>query len=237
MLAPRVYHMHYQCTEWSHSAWTMYAYVMTTSTITAYISPATSDAASPQHKTMLTGGIALISCLKFSAIVGSFQLRELPAILRNKLSTSNFHYNSSRSGIRYSPTLYDSGFMAMLSRRTQFKATEQTKAKQEHKTFQLTLAETPPKSIAYADWLNVNESAEKQYEYVKSQKFMDSEDPELLWRFGRACHCIYTYSNAAKEVKAAAIWDGLSAVEKAVLADSKSSNAFVVSHIATHKCS
>ena len=51
---------------------------------------------------------------------------------------------------------------------------------------------------------------------------------ELLWRYGRAYHCFYTYSGAATEARAAAIWDGLSAVEKAVHIDSQNANAFVV---------
>jgi hypothetical protein len=83
--------------------------------------------------------------------------------------------------------------------------------------------------ISHADWLNDHQSADKQYEYVTLQNFRDSEDPELLWRYGRACHCFYTYSDTAKETtKAAAIWDGLSAVEKAVYIDSKNANAFMV---------
>ena len=83
--------------------------------------------------------------------------------------------------------------------------------------------------IAHADWLNDHQSADKQYEYVKLQNIRDSDDPELLWRYGRACHCFYTYSDMAREAaKAAAVWDGLSAVEKAVHIDSQNANAFVV---------
>ena len=91
-----------------------------------------------------------------------------------------------------------------------------------------TLTEMRSESIAHADWLNDHQSADKQYEYVTLQNFRDSEDPELLWRYGRACHCFYTYSDAAKQLKAAAIWDGLSAVEKAIHIDSQNANAFVV---------
>lgn len=88
---------------------------------------------------------------------------------------------------------------------------------------------TKSKCIAHADWLNDYQSAEEQYEYVKLKKFKESQDPELLWRFGRACHCVYTYSNAAQEVKAAALWEGLSVMERAVCIDSQNANAFVVS--------
>ena len=84
--------------------------------------------------------------------------------------------------------------------------------------------------ISHADWLNEHQSAEEQYHYVESQNFRHSQDPELLWRFGRACHCVYSYSVAStKEVKAAAIKDGLKAVEKAVQLDLCNANAFVVS--------
>ena len=84
--------------------------------------------------------------------------------------------------------------------------------------------------VSHADWLNDHRSAEEHYDYVESQKFRHSQDPELLWRFGRACHCVYSYSTVAtKEVKAAAIKDGLKAVEKAVQIDLCNADAFVVS--------
>ena len=83
--------------------------------------------------------------------------------------------------------------------------------------------------ISHADWLNEHRSAEEQYHHAESQNFRHSQDPELLWRFGRACHCVYSYSTVAtKEVKAAAIQDGLRAVEKAVQIDPQNANAFVV---------
>ena len=119
--------------------------------------------------------------------------------------------------------LYDGNLILMLSEGIQFK-----NCKMETIPVNQTLTEMKSESIAHADWLNDHQSADKQYEYVKLQNFRDSEDPELLWRYGRACHCFYTYSDAAKEAKAAAIWDGLSAVEKAVHIDSQNANAFMV---------
>ena len=108
-----------------------------------------------------------------------------------------------------------------------FEAMETIPAKDQDHTFLPTEARSD--IIAHADWLNDHQSADKQYEYVKLQNFQNSEDPELLWRYGRACHCFYTYSDTAREAaKAAAIWDGLSAVEKAVHIDSQNANAFVV---------
>ena len=87
-------------------------------------------------------------------------------------------------------------------------------------------------SISHADWLNEHRSAEEQYRYVESQHFGHSLDPELLWRFARACHCVYAYATSAtKEAKAAAIKDGLKAVEKAVELDPNNADAFVVSQL------
>ena len=169
---------------------------------------------------MLTGGIALISFLRLSTTtINDLQLNSLLSMVRGRLSTYNFHHRR-RNIKRFSHMLYGSN---LISQDIRFKKMEMTSTikNQEH----VPLVET---SIAHADWLNDHQSAEKQYEYVKLQNFKDSEDPELLWRYGRACHCIYTYSEATKEAKAAAIWDGLSAVEKAVHIDFQNANAFVV---------
>lgn len=84
-------------------------------------------------------------------------------------------------------------------------------------------------SIAQADSMYECQSATKQYNYVVSQKFNESENPEILWRYGRACHCFYAYSSASKEEKSAAIMDGLRATERAVLLDPQNAYAFVVS--------
>ena len=91
---------------------------------------------------------------------------------------------------------------------------------------------TTSDQLSHADWLNEHRSAEDQYHHAESQNFRHSQDPELLWRFGRACHCIYSYSTVAtKEVKAAAIQDGLRAVEIAVQINPGNANVFVVSSI------
>ena len=79
-----------------------------------------------------------------------------------------------------------------------------------------------------ADILHEHGSAEEQYSYVHLQNFKDSQDPELVWRFGRACYCIYTYSSATKKMKTTVIMNGLKAVERAVQLDSQNANAFVV---------
>ena len=124
--------------------------------------------------------------------------------------------------------LYGANLISVLSKQFRFKNMETTpglvKAQDEMSI------ETRSKDtvMAHADWLNDHESADKQYDYAKLQNFSDSEDPELLWRYGRACHCFYTYSDAAIEARAAAVWDGLSAVKKAVHIDSQNANAFVV---------
>lgn len=86
-------------------------------------------------------------------------------------------------------------------------------------------------SIAQADSMYERQSATKQYNYVVSQKFNNSENPEILWRYGRACFCFYDYSSASKEEKAAAIIDGLRAAQKAVLLDPENAYAFVVSSV------
>ena len=120
--------------------------------------------------------------------------------------------------------LYGGNLILMLSESIHLKKVEMIPVIDQDQT----LTGMRSEAIAHADWLNDHQNADKQYEYVKVQNFRDSEDPELLWRYGRACHCFYTYSDAAKEAKAAAIWDGLSAVEKAVHIDSQNANAFVV---------
>ena len=171
---------------------------------------------------MLTGGIALISYLCLSATT-DLHLSRLLTVVRNKSSTYNFSH-SKRNGRGFSHVLFGENLI-MLFQGICFKKNEMMAVKHQDQAS----AETISKSIAHADWLNDHQSAEEQYEYVKQQNFKDSQDPELLWRFGRACHCIYTYFNTAKAVKAAAIRDGLSAVEKAVHIDSKNANIFVVS--------
>ena len=171
---------------------------------------------------MLTGGIALISYLCLSATT-DLHLSRLLTVVRNKSSTYNFSH-SKRNGRGFSHVLFGENLI-MLFQGICLKKNEVMAVKHQDRAS----AETISKSIAHADWLNDHQSAEEEYDFVKQQNFQDSQDPELLWRFGRACHCVYTYSNAAKEVKAAAIWDGLSAVEKAVHIDSKNANAFVVS--------
>ena len=90
-------------------------------------------------------------------------------------------------------------------------------------------AQSNAKRLANADWLNQHQSAEKEYDYVKSQCFNESQDAELLWRFGRACYRIYHHSNASNEVKANAVRDGLKACEKAVELEPRNSFAFTVS--------
>ena len=164
---------------------------------------------------MLTGGIALISYLCLSS--------RLPTDVRNKWSTNNFSH-SKRNGGAFNHILC-CGNLRILFQSIRFKTIERMAVTNQDQAS----AETISKSIAHADWLNDHQSAEEEYEYVKQQNFKDSQDPELLWRFGRACHCVYTYSNTAKAVKAAAIRDGLSAVEKAVHIDSQNANSFVVS--------
>ena len=172
---------------------------------------------------MLTGGFALISYLRLSTTTSDLQLSKLLTIVRMKLSTCNFHSRIRNSG-EYSRMLYGGNLILMFSEGIHFKKMETIRVKDQDQT----LTEMRSENIACADWLNDHQSADKQYEYVKLQNFRDSEDPELLWRYGRACHCFYTYSDAAKQLKAAAIWDGLSAVEKAVHIDSQNANAFVV---------
>ena len=171
---------------------------------------------------MLTGGIALISYLRLSTTTSDLQLSKLLTIVRTKLSTCNFHsWIGNRRGC--SRMLYGGNLILILSEGIHFKKMETIPVKDQDQT--LTRSEN---IIARADWLNDHQSADKQYEYVRLQNFRNSEDPELSWRYGRACHCFYTYSDAAKEAKAAAIWDGLSAVEKAVHIDSQNANAFIV---------
>ena len=89
--------------------------------------------------------------------------------------------------------------------------------------------ETRSHSIAQADSIYEYQSAVKQYNYVLLHELNKSENPESLWRYGRACYCLYAYSSASKEEKATAIMDGLKATEKAVLLDPQNAHAFVVS--------
>ena len=89
------------------------------------------------------------------------------------------------------------------------------------------LTETSSNFTVNADILHEHGSAEEQYSYVDLQNFKDSQDPELLLRFGRVCYCIYTYSSATK-MKTAVIMNGLKAVERAIQLDSQNADAFVV---------
>lgn len=93
------------------------------------------------------------------------------------------------------------------------------------------LGEMRSHSVTEADSMHEHQSAVKQYNYVVSQKFNESENPEFLWRYGRACHCFYAYASASEEEKATAIMDGLKATEKAVLLDPQNAHAFVVSSL------
>ena len=185
---------------------------------------------------MLTGGIALISYLRLSTTTNGFQLSGMLSIARTKLSTYNFHSscNSRITGTSWGRSHFLFGGNLTFSEGFCFQKMETVPVKDLDQTFSDT--ERRPENnntIAHADWLNEHQSADAQYEYVRLQNFKDSADPELLWRYGRACHCYYTYSDGEKEAKAAAIWDGLSAVEKAVHIDSQNSNAFVVRHNVT----
>ena len=167
---------------------------------------------------MLAGGIVLICCWRLSTTASDLQLRSILSIVRSKLSTCNFRKSQGKTHM-----LYGASLISMLSEQFHFKKMETIAVKAQDEIVTGTRS-----VIAHADWLNDHESADKQYDYAKLQNFSDSEDPELLWRYGRACHCFYTYSDAAIEARAAAVWDGLSAVEKAVLIDSQNANAFVV---------
>ena len=175
---------------------------------------------------MLTGGIALISYLRLSTTTKE---QQLSYIARTRLSTCKFHrqISSKLKGYSSCMLLQLCGGNLFHNIMILFETMEMIPAKDQDRTFLPTEARS--EIIAHADWLNDHQSADKQYEYVKLQNFRNSEDPELLWRYGRACHCFYTYSDTAREAaKAAAIWDGLSAVEKAVHIDSQNANAFVV---------
>ena len=94
-------------------------------------------------------------------------------------------------------------------------------------------------SICQADSIHEHQNAVKQYNYVVSNKFNQLENPETLWRYGRACYCFYSYSSTSKEEKGTAIMDGLKATEKAVLLDPQNAHAFLVSfmYITTVYCS
>ena len=99
--------------------------------------------------------------------------------------------------------------------------------------------ETRSHSIAQADSIYEYQSAVKQYNYVLLHELNKSENPESLWRYGRACYCLYyAHSSASKEEKATTIMDGLKAIEKAILLDPQNAHAFVVSfmHITTVHC-
>ena len=181
---------------------------------------------------MLTGttGIVIVSYLRISDILSSRHqhLSRLIAVRIKSFSTSNFHHSiiiigsnkTEYKSLQCDTILFEGSKIEASKGKTLNKMCDNTS---------VSLAEAASDCAEHADWLYEHCSAREQYDYVQLKNFNESQDPDLLWRFGRACHCLYVFSSASKEEKAAAIRDGLKAAQKAVEIDQISSYAFLVS--------
>ena len=174
-------------------------------------------------------GILIVSYLRLSDILSSRHqhLSRLITVRIKSFSTSNIHHSFIITGSnkKYKP-LQCGGTLFACSKSEASKGETLNKMCDDKS---LSLAEAASDCAKHADWLYEHCSAREQYDYVQLKNFNESQDPELLWRFGRACDCLYTFSSASKEEKAAAIRDGLKAVQKAVGINPKNSSAFLVS--------
>ena len=178
----------------------------------------------------------LSSCMQYSAVY----LNQLGiACARNKSQAISFRHVFKWPKVKHfkltgrNQKIFAGTLMALFQAAAIREETEQKNIYLESSRHQVCEKEEQELAISSiaknADWLNEHRSAEEQYRYVELQNFGHSQDPELLWRFARACYCIYAYSTSAtKEAKAAAIKDGLKAVEKAVELDPDNADAFVV---------